>query len=197
MALKKEENPLDRFGRWIAEAAEKEPYDHTAVALATVDASGMPNVRMVLLKAWGEDGFVFYTNANSTKGQEIEGAGKAALCFHWRELARQVRVRGTVAPIDDEEADAYFASRDRGSRIGAWASNQSHVLESRFALEKAVAKYAAKFGMGEIPRPPHWTGYRLRPFSIEYWVHRDHRLHDRLLYEKVDGGPWQCEWLYP
>ena len=150
MTLPKDKNPVQLFGDWYNQAAEKEPFDHTAMALATVDADGMPNVRMVLLKGWGEDGFVFYTNFDSTKGQDLLANPRAALCFHWKQLARQVRIRGDITQVPAEEADAYYASRDRGSRIGAWASKQSRPLEGRFALEKEVARYAAKFGVGAI-----------------------------------------------
>jgi pyridoxamine 5'-phosphate oxidase len=199
MTLPKDKNPFDLFGLWFAEAGAQEAFDHTAMALATVDADGMPNVRMVLLKGWDEDGFVFYTNQESHKGQDLMATPKAALCFHWKKLARQVRIRGDVVAVPDAEADAYYASRDRGSRIGAWASKQSRPLESRFALEKEVAKYAAKFGVGAIDRPDHWVGYRIVPNSIEFWQHRDHRLHDRVIYarENAASNSWQSDWLYP
>jgi len=199
MTLPKNKNPFDMFGDWYAEAQAKEPFDHTAMSLASVDAEGMPNVRMVLLKGWDENGFVFYTNQESNKGQDLIANPKAALCFHWKKLARQVRIRGDVLTVPDAEADTYYASRDRGSRIGAWASKQSRPLESRFALEKEVAKYAARFGVGTIDRPDHWVGYRIVPNSIEFWQHRDHRLHDRVIYTRdaTASKDWQSDWLYP
>ena len=151
---------------------------------------------MVLLKGFDERGFVFYTNFESAKGIEILGSMKAAMCFHWKSLRRQVRVRGAVEIVSDEEADAYFASRPRGSRIGAWASKQSRPLESRFALEKAVAEYTARHAIGEIPRPAYWSGFRILPEQIEFWHDRPFRLHDRLKFTRIDGG-WATERLYP
>ena len=196
MALDKDIDPLERFEAWFAEARESEADVPDAVALATADETGMPAVRMVLLKAWGPEGFVFYTNAESDKGHDLMANPRAALCFHWKTLGRQVRIRGAVEQVSDKQADAYFDSRDRGSRIGAWASQQSRPLEGRFALEKAVAKYAAKHAVGHVPRPDYWTGFRVLPTEIEFWQHRDHRLHDRLRYFRVGSG-WQGEWLYP
>ncbi|AXS39602.1 pyridoxamine 5'-phosphate oxidase [Breoghania sp. L-A4] len=190
--------PFLVFAEWLAEAEGAEVNDPTAMALATVDAGGMPNVRMVLLKQADEEGFVFYTNFESQKGEEILSAGKAALCFHWKSLRRSVRVRGLVTPVSDAEADAYYASRPRGSRIGAWASKQSRPLESRFALEKQVAKYTAKFGIGDIPRPAHWSGFRLVPLAIEFWQDRPFRLHDRIRFTRDHAGDaWRTERLYP
>ena len=155
--------PFRLFAAWLEDATKSEPNDPNALALATVDADGMPDVRMVLLKGFDEQGFVFYTNFESAKGREILSSMKAAMCFHWKSLRRQVRVRGPVEVVSDEEADAYFKTRPRGSRIGAWASKQSRPLESRFALEKAVAEYTARYAIGEIPRPKHWSGFRLVP----------------------------------
>jgi pyridoxamine 5'-phosphate oxidase len=158
----------------------------------------MPNVRMVLLKAYDEQGFVFYTNCESSKGAELMTAPRAALCFHWKSLRRQVRLRGFVEQVSDAEADAYFATRPRDSRIGAWASKQSRPLESRFALEKAIAKFAARFALGEVPRPPFWSGFRILPLSIEFWQDRPFRLHDRLLFTRDSmREPWSTSRLYP
>ncbi|MFD1327436.1 pyridoxamine 5'-phosphate oxidase [Mycoplana ramosa] len=193
-----ESEPFSLFGKWLEDAEKSEPNDPNAVALATVDASGLPNVRMVLLKGFDERGFVFYTNFESQKGQEVLGAGKAAMCFHWKSLRRQVRVRGPVEVVSDAEADAYYASRPRGSRIGAWASKQSRPLESRFALEKAVAEYTARYAIGEIPRPPHWSGFRIKPVSIEFWHDRPFRLHDRLEFRRTaEGEGWEKVRMYP
>ncbi|MTI42712.1 pyridoxamine 5'-phosphate oxidase [Roseibium hamelinense] len=191
-------NPFSLFGEWLEDASKSEPNDPNALALSTVDETGLPNVRMVLLKGFDEAGFVFYTNFESTKGRELLSAGKAAMCFHWKSLRRQIRIRGTVAPVADAEADEYYRSRPRGSRIGAWASMQSRPLESRFALEKEVAKYTAKFGVGDIPRPDHWSGMRLVPASIEFWHDRPFRLHDRVLFQRsAPDGAWTKERLYP
>jgi pyridoxamine 5'-phosphate oxidase len=193
-----EEEPFALFAAWMRDAEAKEPNDPNAMALATVDETGLPNVRMVLLKGFRPDGFVFFTNLESAKGRELLSTGKAALCFHWKSLRRQVRVRGSVAQVSAEEADEYFASRSRGSRIGAWASQQSRPLEGRFALEKAVARYTAKYAIGEIPRPAYWSGFRLTPAEIEFWHDRPFRLHDRLVFRRA--GPeerWQKTRLYP
>jgi pyridoxamine 5'-phosphate oxidase len=190
--------PFELFKEWLDDAAESEPNDPNALALATVDPDGLPNVRMVLLKSFDQHGFVFYTNFESAKGTELLSAGKAAMCFHWKSLRRQVRIRGTVSQVDDAEADEYYQSRARGSRIGAWASKQSRPLESRFALEKEVARYTAKFAIGEIPRPEHWSGMRLVPTSIEFWHDRPFRLHDRVVFMRdADGGDWSKQRLYP
>jgi pyridoxamine 5'-phosphate oxidase len=188
--------PFRLFAEWLGEAEAAEPNDPNAMALATVDGDGMPNVRMVLLKGLDGGGFVFFTNYESAKGRELLASRKAALCFHWKSLRRQIRVRGPVEEVSKEEADAYFATRARGSRIGAWASQQSRPLESRFALEKAVASYAAKFAIGEIPRPDYWSGFRLTPVVIEFWRNREFRLHDRIQFRRSGDG-WVKTRLYP
>ena len=162
-------DPFALFQDWFDEARTSEPNDPHAMALSTVDADGMPNSRMVLLNGRDGEDFVFYTNTQSQKGQELLGQPKAAALFHWKSLRRQVRIRGNVSIVSDEMADAYFQSRPRDSRIGAWASQQSRPLESRFALEKAVAVQAARFGLGTIPRPRHWTGFRITPIYLEFW----------------------------
>jgi pyridoxamine 5'-phosphate oxidase len=192
------EEPLRLFAAWFEQAARSEPRDPTAMSLATVDAEGLPNVRMVLMKGFGEAGFVFYTNVDSQKGNELDREQKAALLFHWKSVNRQVRLRGPVERIEDAEADAYFATRPRLTQIGAWASKQSAPLESPHAFEKAIAYYTAKFGLGTVPRPPNWTGYRLRPLLIEFWQERPFRLHDRLEFsrEALDA-PWRKARLYP
>ncbi|MDI7861435.1 pyridoxamine 5'-phosphate oxidase [Rhizobiaceae bacterium n13] len=193
-----EGEPYSLFGRWLKDAETSEINDPNAVALASVDEHGLPDVRMVLLKGFDERGFVFYTNFESRKGEEILGQMKAAMCFHWKSLRRQVRVRGPVEIVSDEEADAYYQSRPRGSRIGAWASKQSRPLESRFALEKAVAEYSARYAIGDIPRPPYWSGFRIRPLSIEFWHDRKFRLHDRIEFRRdAPDGPWTKVRMYP
>ena len=191
------DEPLRLFAEWLADATAKEPNDPNAVALATVDENGLPNVRMVLLKGYDEAGFVFYTNFESTKGREILGQRKAAMCFHWKSLRRQIRLRGPVEIVGDAEADAYYASRPRGSRIGAWASKQSRPLEGRFALERAVAEYTARYAIGEIPRPPHWSGFRIVPQTIEFWHDRPFRLHDRVVFARREDGGWEKTRLFP
>jgi pyridoxamine 5'-phosphate oxidase len=195
--------PFALFEAWFAEAQAHEPNDAEAMALASVDAAGMPNVRMVLLK--GVDavdhparGFVFYTNLESAKGVELLASRKAALCFHWKSLRRQVRVRGDVSRASEAEADAYFATRARGSRLGAWASQQSRPLESRFALEKAVAAVTARYPFGDIPRPPYWSGFRITPVEMEFWHDRPFRLHERIAFRRTGTSEaWAKQRLYP
>ncbi|MEO9340002.1 pyridoxamine 5'-phosphate oxidase [Mesorhizobium sp. SB112] len=191
------EEPFGLFAEWLADATKSEVNDPNGVALATVDTDGLPDVRMVLLKGFDERGFVFYTNFESAKGREILSTMKAAMCFHWKSLRRQVRLRGAVEIVTDEEADDYYKTRPRGSRIGAWASKQSRPLESRFALEKAVAEYTARYAIGEIPRPAHWSGFRIVPQEIEFWHDRPFRLHDRVVFTRNANESWEKARLYP
>jgi pyridoxamine 5'-phosphate oxidase len=192
------DEPFALFAAWMEQATASEPRDPTAMTLATVDADGMPNARMVLLKGADERGFVFYTNRGSQKGRELDASAKAALVFHWKSLNKQVRIRGTVEPVSDAEADAYFATRAKQAQIGAWASKQSQPLESRLAFEKAVARYAAKYAIGTVPRPPYWSGYRIVPLLIEFWQDRPFRLHDRIEFRRdAPGSPWRKTRLYP
>lgn len=192
------EEPLALFCEWLEAAKAREPNDANAVALATADADGLPDCRMVLLKDADARGFTFYSNTGSAKGRQLAANPQAALLFHWKSLRRQVRVRGPVEPVSAAEADAYFASRARESRIGAWASEQSRPLEGRFALERRVAEYGLKFGLGEVPRPPHWTGWRVRPLAMEFWRDRPFRLHDRLVFRRdAPDGAWTRGRLYP
>ena len=191
-------DPMVLFADWFETAKAHEINDPNGMALATADADGLPNIRMVLLKDVSEGGFVFYTNYESAKGRELLASHKAALLFHWKALRRQVRVRGAVEQVSAAEADAYFASRPRGSRIGAWASAQSRPLEGRFALEKMVALYTAKYGLGNIPRPPHWSGFRVTPLEIEFWHDRPFRLHDRAVFRRNSkDAAWEKTRLFP
>lgn len=190
-------DPYALFAEWLAEATKTEPNDPNAMCLATATPDGRPSARMVLLKGQDARGFVFYTNLESRKGREIAANPHAALCFHWKTLARSVRVEGRVEAVTEEEADAYYASRHRSSRIGAWASRQSRPLEGRWALEKAVAEYTLKFGLGDIPRPPFWSGFRLLPARIEFWRDMPFRLHERRVFLAEGEGGWREEALYP
>ncbi len=192
------DEPLALFAAWMQEAVRGEPADPDAMALATVDGDGLPNVRMVLLKGVDARGFVFYTNMDSQKGRELDAKPKAALSFHWKSLRRQVRVRGPVEKVTAAEADGYFATRPRLAQIGAWASQQSAPLESRRAFEKAVALYTAKYALGEVPRPPIWSGYRILPLVFEFWQERPFRLHDRIEFRrKTIDRAWAKTRLYP
>lgn len=190
------EDPLGLFEQWLGEASESEPNDPTAMTLATVSDRGMPSARMVLLKGFDKQGFVFYTNYESRKGEQLLANSKAALLFHWKSRRRQVRVEGAVEPVSTEEADAYFATRNKQSQIGAWASQQSRPLEGRFELEKRVALFAAKYAITTVPRPPHWSGFRVAPELIEFWQDGAFRLHDRLVYTRSGEG-WSTQHLYP
>ncbi|WP_025899409.1 pyridoxamine 5'-phosphate oxidase [Sneathiella glossodoripedis] len=196
MEIKQLPELISQFSSWLQEAENLEPNDANAMSLATVNSDGEPSVRMVLLKGVDENGFVFYTNFESQKGQELLQNPNAALCFHWKSLRRCIRINGTVEQVSDEEADAYFNSRPRDSRIGAWASQQSRPMEGRFSLEAAVAKYAAKYAVGEVPRPPYWSGFRVIPKKIEFWQDKPFRLHERNQYTHTDIG-WQKAVLYP
>lgn len=192
------DDPFQLFRAWLKEASGSEPRDPTAMTLATVDADGTPNARMVLLKGLDERGFVFYTNTESQKGRELGASPRAALVFYWKSLNRQIRVRGPVEPVTEAEADAYFATRPKQAQIGAWASKQSRPVESRLAFEKQVALYAAKYALGEVPRPPYWSGYRVLPLSIEFWQDRPFRLHDRIEFRRDSlTASWSKMRLYP
>lgn len=192
------DDPLLLFAGWFDEATRQEPSDPNAMALATCDAEGLPNVRMVLLKGLDEGGFVFYTNLDSQKGRELAAQPQGALSFHWKSLRRQVRVRGPVDPVPDEAADGYFATRPRGAQIGAWASKQSWPLDSRATFERAIDSYVAKFAAGAVPRPPRWSGFRVVPLVMEFWQDRPFRLHDRVEFRRqAPDLPWTRTRLYP
>jgi len=208
MALRSEEDvaaeafaatdPVQLFRIWFAEAELHEPNDANAMSLATVDENGLPDVRVVLLKDMDDDGFVFYTNLNSAKGEELLASHKAALNFHWKSLRRQVRVRGLVSKVPDAEADEYFATRPRGSQLGAWASNQSHPMESRDKLIEDAFALDKKYEGQDVPRPPHWSGFCVTPLSIEFWINREFRLHDRRVFRRRSpAADWEIERIYP
>jgi pyridoxamine 5'-phosphate oxidase len=197
MARIEERNPFDVFKEWFDEAQNCGMTEPTAMALATADETGAPSLRMVLLKSVDQSGFVFFTNYESRKGRELLANPRAALCFYWMPLGRQVRVQGRVEQVDAAEADAYFNSRARDSRIGAWASKQSRPMETRYDLEKSVAKYTAKYAIGEIPRPPYWSGFRIVPHLIEFWTQKPFRLHERVVFERANGGDWTTSRLFP
>ncbi|WP_407184720.1 pyridoxamine 5'-phosphate oxidase [Bradyrhizobium centrosematis] len=192
------DEPFALFEAWLNEAIKSEPNDPNAMALATVDPDGLPDVRMVLMKGFDTEGFVFYSHIASQKGRELAANPKAALLFHWKSLRRQVRIRGTVTPVTEAEADAYFATRPKQAQIGAWASKQSQELESRFAFEQAIAKVAARYVIGEVPRPPGWSGWRITPLRIEFWHDRPFRLHDRIEFRRdAAGQKWSKTRMYP
>jgi len=198
MDLNSATNPFALFQAWYAEAEASEPNDPNAMSVSTVDADGRPSCRILLLKGLDDQGFVFYTNTLSRKGAQLSARPVAALCFHWKSLRRQVRVEGPVQPVTAAEADAYFASRPRGSQIGAWASLQSRPLEDRATLERRVREVEAEFADRPVPRPAHWSGYRVLPDLMEFWQDREFRLHDRITFSRSDGEPgWTIGRLYP
>ena len=198
ICFKDEDNPVNLFKEWFKKAETTEPNDPNALSLATADKSGRPKVRMVLLKGFGDNGFTFYTNFNSSKGKDLKENPKASMCFHWKSLLRQIRIYGNVVQVSDKEADEYYNSRAYGSRIGAWASNQSEVLESRKSLDDTIEKFKKKFhDENKVPRPPNWSGWRLVPEEIEFWRDGDNRIHERLKYVKNNGRGWKRFLLNP
>lgn len=190
------QNPIELFSKWFSEAKAKEAHVPDAMCLATVDSEGMPSTRMVLLKGFSENGFVFYTNLNSRKAKDLQVNPKASICFHWKSIKKQVRISGDVQLLSNEEADKYFESRPRQSQIGAWASNQSEVMKSSTDLEKSVAKYIIEFGVKKVPRPEFWSGYRIIPKRIEFWEDRSFRLHLRFQFVK-EKSQWIHNYLFP
>ena len=196
MTIPELDNPMTLFHNWLQEAEDKEDDIPTAACLATATTSGIPSARMVLLKGTDPDGFVFYTNLESRKGAELLDNPQAALCFHWKSVRRQVRIEGRTTIVSAVDADEYFASRPRAAQIGAWASSQSKTLKAPSHLEKRIAEFTAKFNSGSVPRPQHWSGYRVVPERIEFWQHGDFRIHDRLCYQRK-GESWNREWLFP
>ncbi|HET9146060.1 MAG TPA: pyridoxamine 5'-phosphate oxidase [Sphingomicrobium sp.] len=190
-------DPFRLFDEWYADAQASEPNDPGAMALATADADGRPSVRIVLLKAHGPDGFVFYTNERSRKGDELAQNPRAALLLHWKSLRRQVRIEGPVSRVSSEQSDAYFATRSRDSQLGAWASDQSSPLPSRDEFENRYQKMQAKFDGVDVPRPPHWGGFSIDPETIEFWIDKPHRLHERRLFTRLADGSWTEGLLYP
>ena len=196
MLITEKDNPIDLFAEWLEEAGKTEPEYPEAMTLATSTKEGRPSARMVLLKDFDDRGFTFYTNLGSAKAAQLDVNPMAALCFHWKSLHRQIRVEGRVEPVSEAEADEYFASRARLSQIGAWASKQSQSLEGRWVFEKRIAEFTAKFNVGSVPRPEFWSGYRVVPDHIEFWLEAKFRLHDRLVYDR-DGETWRTDRLYP
>ena len=197
ICFKDEDNPVNLFKEWFKKAETTEPNDPNALSLATADKTGRPKVRMVLLKGFSDDGFTFYTNFNSSKGKDLKENPKASMCFHWKSLLRQIRIYGNVVQVSDKEADDYYNSRAYGSRIGAWASNQSEVLESRKSLDESIEKFKKKFpDENKVPRPPNWSGWRLIPREIEFWLDGEGRIHERLVYVK-ENQKWKKKLLYP
>ena len=191
------DNPFDLFKSWMAEAKKKEIREPTASSLATANKTGQPDVRMVLLKELSSQGFVFYTNLNSPKSLDLKENPKAAMCFHWKSFNRQIRILGSITQVDDRQADLYFKSRPYDSKISAWASDQSNSMKERFELLKKIEDFKKKYtNKKNVPRPPYWSGWCLRPSSIEFWLHRDNRIHERLRYNKIING-WKKEILYP
>jgi pyridoxamine 5'-phosphate oxidase len=196
MTVTSQHDPIELFKDWMDEAERTEPSDANAMNLSTVSAAGVPSSRMVLLKDVDQDGFTFYTNLGSRKAKDMKANPRVALCFHWKSQKRQIRIEGTIEAVDEAEANAYFASRDRASRIGAWASKQSQVLVGHCDLEKRVAEFTSKFHVGEVLRPEFWSGYRVIPLLVEFWTDKPFRLHERLVYHRVDDK-WTTETLYP